>query len=70
MLASARVIAAALAMASVSFAAVAQAVPPGAGERNDNFGSGLIDPLQALQLADPRTATTTPPPPMRPIRQR
>ena len=31
------------------------------GERNDNFGSGLIDPLQALQLADPRTATTTPP---------
>jgi subtilisin family serine protease len=32
-----------------------------AGERDDNFGSGLIDPLQALQLADPRTATTTPP---------
>jgi subtilisin family serine protease len=31
------------------------------GERDDNFGSGLIDPLQALQLADPRTATTTPP---------
>ncbi|MFL6822763.1 MAG: S8 family serine peptidase, partial [Xanthobacteraceae bacterium] len=43
----------------------------GPGERDDNFGSGLIDPLQALQLADPRTATTTPPPaPMRPIRQR
>ena len=42
-----------------------------AGERDDNFGSGLIDPLQALQLADPRTATTTPPPaPTRPIRQR
>ena len=42
----------------------------GPGERDDNFGSGLIDPLQALQLADPRTATTTPPPtPMRPIRQ-
>jgi hypothetical protein len=34
----------------------------GSGERDDNFGSGLIDPLQALQLADPRTATTTPPP--------
>ena len=46
MLASARVIAAALAMASVSFAAVAQVVPPGAGERNDNFGSGLIDPCR------------------------
>ena len=30
------------------------------GERDDNFGSGLIDPLKALQLADPRTATTTP----------
>jgi subtilisin family serine protease len=39
----------------------------GPGERNDNFGSGLIDPLQALQLADPRTATITPP---RPLRQR
>ena len=25
----------------------------GAGERDDNFGSGLIDPLKALQLADP-----------------
>jgi filamentous hemagglutinin family protein len=32
----------------------------GPGERDDNFGSGLIDPLKALQLADPRTATTTP----------
>jgi hypothetical protein len=32
----------------------------GAGERDDNFGSGLIDPLKALQLADPRTAATTP----------
>src|SRR4029453_3189682 len=31
------------------------------GERDDNFGSGLIDPLQALQLADPRSATTTTP---------
>jgi hypothetical protein len=40
------------------------------GDRDDNFGPGLIDPLQALQLADPRTATTTPPPPTRPIRQR
>jgi subtilisin family serine protease len=29
------------------------------GERD--VGSGLIDPLQALQLADPRIATTTPP---------
>src|SRR4029077_9000524 len=26
------------------------------GDRDDNFGAGLIDPLQALQLADPRTA--------------
>jgi hypothetical protein len=42
----------------------------GPGERDDNFGSGLIDPLQALELADPRTATTTPPAPTRPIRQR
>jgi hypothetical protein len=40
------------------------------GDRDDNFGSGLIDPLQALQLADPRTATTTPPAPTRPVRQR
>ena len=34
----------------------------GPGERDDNFGSGLIDPLKALQLADPRTAATTPTP--------
>jgi subtilisin family serine protease len=27
------------------------------GDRDDNFGSGLIDPLKALQLADPRSAT-------------
>jgi hypothetical protein len=43
------------------------------GERDDDFGSGLIDPLKALQLADPRTATTIPPslaPPLRMIRQR
>jgi subtilisin family serine protease len=33
----------------------------GTGERDDNFGAGLIDPLKALQLADPRTAATTPP---------
>jgi filamentous hemagglutinin family protein len=31
------------------------------GERDNNFGSGLIDPLKALQLADPKIATTTPP---------
>ena len=31
------------------------------GDRNDDFGSGLIDPLKALQSADPRTATTAPP---------
>jgi subtilisin family serine protease len=37
------------------------------GERDNNFGSGLIDPMQALQSADPRTATTTPP---RSLRQR
>jgi hypothetical protein len=33
----------------------------GPGERDDNFGAGLIDPLKALQLADPRSATTAPP---------
>jgi subtilisin family serine protease len=31
------------------------------GERDDNFGSGLVDPLRALQSAEPRTVTTTPP---------
>jgi hypothetical protein len=40
----------------------------GPGERDDGFGSGLIDPLKALQLADPRTATSTPATPT--IRQR
>ena len=34
----------------------------GPGVRDDNFGSGLVDPLKALQLAIPRTAATTPPP--------
>jgi subtilisin family serine protease len=34
----------------------------GPGERDNNFGSGLIDPLKALQLADPRTAASTPKP--------
>jgi Subtilase family len=33
-----------------------------AGERDNNFGSGLIEPLKALQLADPRTVASTPPP--------
>ena len=32
----------------------------GPGERDDNFGAGLIDPLKALQLADPRTVTPGP----------
>ena len=32
------------------------------GERDNNFGSGLVDPIKALQLADPRTAASTPPP--------
>jgi subtilisin family serine protease len=32
------------------------------GERDDNFGSGLVDPLRALQAAEPRTVTTTPTP--------
>ena len=41
----------------------------GAGERDDNFGSGLIDPLKALQLADPRTAAATPPPASKPMQQ-
>jgi subtilisin family serine protease len=40
------------------------------GDRDDNFGSGLIDPLQALQLADPRSATTAPPGPRPATRQR
>jgi filamentous hemagglutinin family protein len=35
------------------------------GERDDNFGAGLIDPLKALQLADPRSATTAPATPTR-----
>jgi len=30
------------------------------GQRDDNFGSGLIDPPKALQLADPRIASTAP----------
>jgi len=30
------------------------------GDRDDNFGSGLVDPLRALQSADPRTATPAP----------
>ena len=38
------------------------------GERDDNFGSGLIGPLKALQLADPHTAATLPPVP-KPQRQ-
>jgi subtilisin family serine protease len=46
----------------------------GPGERDDNFGSGLIDPLKALQLATPQTAAAPPPPaPVRapaPVRQR
>src|SRR4029453_14067337 len=46
----------------------AKRLGPGAGDAN--FGPGLIDPLQALQLADPRSATTSPPAPTRPIRQR
>jgi subtilisin family serine protease len=43
----------------------------GTGERDDNFGAGLIDPLKALQLAEPRTAATTPAPAPTPtLRQR
>jgi hypothetical protein len=42
----------------------------GTGDRDDNFGSGLIDPLKALQSTDPRTVTTTPPPAPTPLRQR
>ena len=37
----------------------AKRLAPG-GQRDDNFGSGLVDPLKALQLADPRTAMTEP----------
>ena len=32
----------------------------GPGEGDDNFGSGLIDPLNALQLAEPHTAASIP----------
>ena len=43
----------------------------GTGARDDNFGAGLVDPLKALQLAEPRTAATTPPPAPSPtLRQR
>ena len=34
----------------------------GSGDRDDNFGAGLVDPLKAVQSTDPRTVTTTPPP--------
>jgi len=34
----------------------------GQGKGDDNFGSGLIDPLKALQLAEPHTAASTPQP--------
>ena len=30
------------------------------GERDDSFGSGLIDPLNALQLAEPHSVASTP----------
>ncbi len=32
----------------------------GSADRDDDFGSGLIDPLKALQLADPRLVSTAP----------
>jgi len=40
----------------------------GPGERDDNVGAGLVDPLRAVQVATPRTATSTPPAPT--LRQR
>jgi subtilisin family serine protease len=41
------------------------------GDRDDNFGSGLVDPLRALQSTDPRTATPAPAPAPAPqLRQR
>ena len=39
------------------------------GERDDSFGAGLIDPLKALQLVDPRTAAAIPPPASKPAQQ-
>jgi len=42
---------------------IASAKRLGPGERDNNFGSGLIDPLKALQLADPHTAASPPPAP-------
>jgi hypothetical protein len=32
----------------------------GPGRRDVNFGAGLVDPLQAIRSADPRTATNSP----------
>jgi filamentous hemagglutinin family protein len=32
----------------------------GSGDRNDDFGSGLVDPLRALQSAEPRTVAAPP----------
>ena len=32
----------------------------GPGPRDDNFGAGLVDPLKAIQSADPRTVSRTP----------
>jgi hypothetical protein len=40
------------------------------GERNDNFGSGLIDPLQDAATGRSENRDLTPRPPMRPIQQR
>jgi filamentous hemagglutinin family protein len=34
----------------------------GTGDRDDNFGSGLVDPLRAVQATDPGTVATTTPP--------
>jgi len=33
----------------------------GPGDRDDNFGSGLVDPMRAVQSAEPGTVATTTP---------
>jgi subtilisin family serine protease len=47
-----------LAPADIRRILTASAKRLGPGEGDDNFGSGLIDPLNALQLAEPHTAAS------------
>jgi subtilisin family serine protease len=49
-----------LAPADIRRILTASAKRLGPGEGDDNFGSGLIDPLNALQLAEPHSVASTP----------